>query len=238
MKKLLFSLVMVGALSAFGGGATHSAQSILNPTVGSILITNTISLTNIVSNAYQTNSTGCNTNYNAAGIIYTNFNTIQGSQGAGIRYVTDVSATFCSIISTNANPIYTNDPTLFLRDIAVSFDQNGWCLTNYSIVADFKELGLMSAPTNLVVSLAPIFYGDLNTTSAKVDTANAFSLNFAGDGGTANRIVQAVPISTGYIGTRWTGTAPKGFRVLSVSITNAGYGVLLFDLRCIGPSPF
>jgi hypothetical protein len=247
MKDLLttlgVSVVLTGlTFNTFANGGSHNAANILNPNVTGVLLTNTINLTNIIANPVQTNSTGCNTNFNAGGITYTNYTSIGGSSGLGVLYQTVASAGICSTTAyingtnTSSGLYYTNDPTVFLFDVPIVSDGLGNVLTNYSLAIDYQPSFAQGQTNNIIVSLTPILWGDLNKSTTRVDTTNTFTVNFSGNG-TASRVTTSLPLAAFLPSTKWAGI--KGFRCNSVSVTNlGGFYTTLYDLRLIGWSPW
>ena len=241
MKKILLSLTLAAAsLTAFANGGVPYASSFLNRTIGSLVVTNTIGITNIITQAVQTNGPGCNTNYNYGGILFSNLNSIGGSTVAGNLYITEQSALACSTVVTNGTPggavfFSTNDPTQFFLDVSVPCDGTAHPLTNCSLVVDFAATTIAANSTNIDIVLAPIYYGSLNEPGTRVDTSNLYRYSMFVTASTTNRNVIGKPLSAITGGPAWDGVI--GWRVLSLTATTASASYTIFGIRLTGFNP-
>lgn len=246
MKKTLVSLLLcLTSVSAFAGGTTY-AVSALNPRLISVMVTNTVGVSNIIAQAVSTNSVGVNTNYNVAGIVYSNYSsTIPGNGLAtGSTYQTFKDGANGPTIVTNGasnSGFYsTNDTTVFFSDVSLPCNALGSPLTNCAIVLDYQPTASAAAFTNMTLTLAPIYYKDpvtqsLNTPSVGVETVNTVTYVWGVTGSSTARAVVSKPLASIIPSAQWDGMI--GFRVLSIITTNTLGSYNLYGVRVTGFTP-
>lgn len=219
MKRILAMLLLAGSVAH---GAIFQSAEFLN--VQSLVITNTVGYTNTIpylgiTGAYSTN---------AAGLIYTN--------SIGVQVTTIAGATAGTLVVTNGQITVTNDATFICRDISNESDVNGNVHTNYNW--SFSLAANSTTTNNIIVVMYPVLKGPLSggpggvptvlpwtggSNPEIIDLSNPLVFNIGTlRGGTTN--VTAVPISGA------TPAGALGWRLQSVTATNAGAAVIIYDI--------
>lgn len=222
MKKVLILLLVLSGVTA--KAAVFQSQEFLNAGVVSLVISNTVGYTNTIpylgiTGAYSTNT---------AGLVYTNNLGTQITVASGLSNI-------CFAV-TNGIVVCTNDQSFLVKDVPNESDYNGNIHTNFNFSFSIGANATTTGSVNVVfypIIKGPLSGGPGGVTGVSpfpipvdpelIDLSNPIQFNVGIlRGGITNVILQPI-----------TGSTPagaKGWRLQSITVTNAAGNVTIFDI--------